>query len=313
MAISKKSLFQIAVSGLIFIVLLLTLRGADFSDVTLQLTPTKGIIILVVLILSIIVRALRWQILMNDGNKGKGISFYNSTKFLLVGAALNIIMPAGTGDIAKSYFGYKWTGVKEKMLAISLFDKVIAISSIAFLGVFSVIQTGNYWFLLAVMASVGPFVGLYLLKYYSNRGLLKKLLDYLTTRLKRLDFSNILPHLNFSFGLMTSSFALSLLGWITTYLLLFYCFEMVGFPTDIYHVMVMAPILTLARLFPFTFNGLGSDEALIVLLFSQNGDGKESILIAALLFRLITMILPAIFGAFFIVSTKSMSAGDSNQ
>ncbi len=311
MAFSKKSLIQIAVSGLIFIVLLATVRVSDFSDVLLKLTLTKAAIITIVLVLSIIVRALRWQILMNKETKGKGVSLYNSTRFLLVGAALNIIMPAGTGDIAKSYFGYKWTGIKEKMVAISLFDKVIAISSISFMGIFSISQTGNYWFTLAILAALAPFIALYLFKYYSDKGILKKLLDFLTERFKRLDFNNLLPHLNFSFGLMASSFTLSLLGWLTTYLLLFYCFEMVGFPINVYQVMVMAPVLTLARLFPFTFNGLGSDEALIVILFSQNGEGKETILIAALLFRLITMILPAIFGVFIILSTRSMKMGEN--
>lgn len=309
MAISKKSLFQIGVSGLIFIVLLLTVRVSDFSDVLLKLSSGKAAIIIIVLVLSIVFRALRWQILMNREIEGKGVSLYNSTKFLLVGAALNIIMPAGTGDIAKSYFGYKWTGIKEKMVAISLFDKIIAIASISFMGIFSITQTGNYWFTLAIMAAFAPFVAMYLFKYYADKGLLKRILDYLTNRFKRLDFSNLLPHLDFSFGLMAVSFVLSLLGWLTTYLLLYYCFEMVGFPVDVYQVMVMAPVLTLARLFPFTFNGLGSDEALIVLLFSQNGEGKESILIAALLFRLITMILPAIFGVFIILSTKSMKMG----
>ena len=70
--------------------------------------------ITVFLAIGALLRALRWHYLMNsDGNKY--LSFVSSFKLLTVGSALNNIAPAGLGDIAKGYFGYKRSTADSKV------------------------------------------------------------------------------------------------------------------------------------------------------------------------------------------------------
>ena len=59
--------------------------------------------------------------------------------------------------------------------------------------------------------------------------------------------------------------------------------------------MVESPLITLARLFPFTLNGLGTDEGVMMFLF--HGD-ENRILAGALIYRLILILVPALVGLF---------------
>lgn len=135
MAIKQKPkfIFQIALSLTIAVILLLQLNVKDFAQQFSQISLPVFAVILVTLIPSILFRAWRWKLLYEDQNHS--IKLSESTSLLLTGLSLNLILPASTGDIVKSYFGYKWSGVKERMLSISLLDKVIALASIALLGI----------------------------------------------------------------------------------------------------------------------------------------------------------------------------------
>lgn len=301
--LKRRGLIQVIFSLIILGVLFFSMDFSDFSKLSIALDYRLLILMTVLVFVSFLVRAVRWQILMDDGIRLTFSSAANSFKFLLVGTALNIVMPAGAGDVAKSYFGYKWTGVKEKMFSVSLIDKLIAIASISVLAIYSVIVTENWWFSLAAVLGVMPFI----VAFYSDKlPFIPRILEFLGRKTKKVDFKEIINSFDFKASTLTTSFLLSIVGWIFTYVALYLCFYMVGFDVNISKVIAMGPVLTLGRLFPFTFNGVGSDEVLIVFLFSQDGVHKEEILVAALLFRLCMMILPAIIGAYFLLSTKKM-------
>ncbi len=71
-----------------------------------------------------------------------------------------------------------------------------------------------------------------------------------------------------------------------------------------FYVIAVAPILTLGRLFPFTLNGLGSDEALIVFLFKANEIAGPLALSAAIIYKLFLIILPGLIGFLVIIISK---------
>lgn len=283
---------------------------SDFSKLSLALDYQLLGFMAVLVFVSFLVRAVRWQVLMDNGLRLTRSSTANSFKFLLVGTALNIVMPAGAGDVAKSYFGYKWTGVKEKMFSVSLIDKLIAIASISVLAIYSVIITKNLLFSLAAVLGIMPFV----IVFYSEKlPFVPRILKFLEKKTQKINFQEIINSFDFKTNTLIVSFLLSIIGWIFTYVALYLCFYMVGFDVDLVKVVAMGPVLTLGRLFPFTFNGVGSDEVLIVFLFSQDGAHKEEILVAALLFRLCMMVLPAIVGAYFLFSTKKMDLSNDQK
>lgn len=308
MDLKLKNLFlylKIFVSALIILGLIIVVGKIDIANLNVNINLTHAFLILVLLSLSLFFRAQRWKILMND-QKGKSFNIWFSLKLLLIGQSLNIIMPAGTGDIAKSYFGYKITGEKERMFSVSVFDKLLAIASIGFLAIFSTFYSKNYNYLLLVLLSITPILGVLYFDKFIKIKFIKKIIDKINNKIhKKIDLYNIIYNLRFSKVAILKSTVISIIAWILTYYLLFIIFEIFNLGIPFQTVLLYSPILTLARLFPFTLNGIGSDEAVILYLFSNFSNESSIILIAALFYRLVLMILPAIPGVFLIIISKN--------
>tara|TARA_B110001452_G_C15234033_1_gene427315 strand:+ start:1924 stop:2616 length:693 start_codon:yes stop_codon:yes gene_type:complete len=223
-----------------------------------------------------------------------------SIQLFFIGQSLNIILPAGAGDVAKGYYGYKITGIKEKMFAISLVDKLIAIGSILFITPFASYYFHNYTIIFAGVLSMLPFFILYKFDTLKKYDIFNVPYNYLSKKIKKINLPLLITYSKIATKKILFAFSLSIIAWILTYILLYFCFKIVGLSIDIKIVICSIPLLTLARLFPFTLNGIGSDEALIIFLFATNELSREPILIAALLYRLILMFLPALVGLVFI-------------
>ncbi len=289
---------QIIVSLLILVLLIVQFNVSDFSQLHFSFDVTTAFLLLAFLFLSLFTRSIRWSYLMNNGETK--ISQWNSFKFLLVGSALNIIMPAGAGDVAKSYFGYRWTGIKERMFSVSLYDKLVAIASLSVLSVYATIVTKNYFILLAGALSLLPLVIVRYHKHIFRIPLFSKALTFIDAKIKKVSITEILENLIISRKKTIVAFIWSACSWVITYFLMYKCFQLLNLNISLQTVIAMSPILTLARLFPFTFNGLGSDELLIVLLFSNSEVSDESVIASAIIFRILILIIPAIFGSIII-------------
>ncbi len=289
--------FSILILGMLF-------SFFDFSKVdykSIKVTPLQGVIMFLLLMFSIGVRAWRWQLIINEKIESteNKLSFLFSLKFLLVGSTLNIIMPAGSGDIAKSYFAYKEAGNKEQMFIASIYDKLIAIASMFFLAIYAYYHTTNYWILVTGIIACTPWILIHLLPYFSKIRIVDNGIKLVNSKLKKIDLITFLSGFKFSFFTIINSIILSIIGWILTYALLYYCFFISGLShITVSDVLGYSPILTLARLFPLTFNGIGSDEAVITFLF-KNYD-SQLILLGSIIYRLILIFIPALIGLFFL-------------
>lgn len=269
-----------------------------YSD---NLASWAGLTLFLLAFATLIPRTWRWQLLVNDQQNRK-VSFANSFKFQLVGTALNLVLPSGGGDVVKSYFAYHWTGIKERMLAVSLYDKILAVASLSILSLFAFLYTNRIEFILAAIISIFPFVILNRHKQFLRINWVKRVEAYLVLKIQKIDIAALKQSLTFSNAATAWAFVFCIIGWISDYFLLYFCFVMLDVPIDIWRVLSNGPLLTLGRLFPFTFNGLGTDEALMIFLFSQH-DGnfeKDAIFGAALLYRLIMLIIPALPGLYYI-------------
>ena len=129
--LKSQNTVKVIVSLLILIILF------KFINFNLLLESVKGvnnlfILVLVFIPINILIRAWRWMIIINKDDKL--ISFKDSCSINLAGIALNLFLPGSSGDIVKSYYGYKWHGVKEEMLSSSIFDKFMALFSVFVIG-----------------------------------------------------------------------------------------------------------------------------------------------------------------------------------
>ena len=289
--LNKPIALKIIVSAIIIVVIFNNVDLLMIKNIFGNINYTFLLLSFLILPISVLIRTYRWHYIMNY--RGAIVDWSTSINIYFLGAALNNILPATSGDILKAYFGYKWTGIKERMLSVSILDKLIALSSISFFGIFSSIYIGDIkYFALSLFPSL-PFFLLLLLKnnsLSSNCGLLfKKVLSKMNLRSysQETDYNN---------RLIINCFILSIIGWLFSFGILWFAFKMVSADITISYVYMVSPILLIVRLFPFTMNGLGTDEAAIIYLFTISDITSEQLLIASLIYRLILMVLPGIVG-----------------
>lgn len=270
--------------------ILLSFRNANYFYMTLAV---------LLLVPGFFIRALRWKIIYdNDQNN---IKFLNSLFIYLAGAFLNAFFPASSGDVAKAYFGYKMQGSKERMVSVSIADKIIGLSSISFLGFPAALCFGRMEYILLSLAPLGLFAGFFILSVL-NIDFIKKFKVYEKTR-KYIDFHLLHKQLRVPALKIFISFALSIAAWMITFLQLALCFWAFEASVSLIHVYAIAPIYSLVRMFPLSLNGLGTDEAALLFLFK--GFGVSATIIAAgLLYRVVMIFCPAIIGGAALVIFK---------
>ena len=128
----------------------------------------------------------------------------------------------------------------------------------------------------------------------------ERLLLKVAKRVNRFDLKEFF-HLNrIEFTSYVTWYFISVLGWLFTYCLLFFCFRMATVENvELLDVVAKSPVMTLGRLFPFTLNGIGSDELLITYLFKQYS--TNLILVGSILYRMILIVFPALGGFVFLI------------
>lgn len=300
----KIFIIQVLLSILIFSVLVYHLNTISFDFSQINFKYPIIFLTIFVFVISILTRSHRWRVLINH-KQLKKISSFNSLKLLLLGQALNMITPAGSGDVIKGYFGYKWFGNKERMISISLLDKVIAILSLFYLALFAFFLNNKIDFLIIFMISFSSFLVLFFSKELVHNRNVIKLIDFINVKTKKINFKLFIKHFVFNKPVLIYTSLISVLGWLLDYLILFLCFKAMGINIELKAFILIGPILTIGRLFPFTLNGIGTDEALIVYMFSHYTRDSNSILITAILFRLLMLILPALLGLLVLLTNKT--------
>lgn len=286
-------------------------KGLDVENVPfdrIKLSTLNLLQIIGVLCLSVYLRTYRWRILANINiGEGKKIGIIASLKYLLIGSTLNIFLPSGAGDVVKGYFAGKEQGNANEMYNASIYDKLIAISSLFFISIYGFYYSRDYWVLVAGILSFSPLLIMLYSKFIINTKWAVKLLGKTKIRIihKLASFLQMGFHISLNKFVLTTG--ISILAWLCTYYLLFLCFQTVALIISLEDVMTNSPMITLGRLFPFTLSGIGSDEALIIFLFKSPNSGVELILVGALLYRIVLIFIPAIIGVPLVLMFKRIS------
>lgn len=275
----------------------------DFSQIKVHMDPLDLSVIIVLGFISIVPRVYRWIVLMKHGEQGVNITFWASFKITLVGLALNIVSPGGSGDILKSYYGYQWTGIKERMVAVSLYDKLIAVLSLAVIGIVGWVMTLSMNYLLASAACACIFIGLTNAKIVSGVfkiGLVRKINE----KTLKLDPNQLVTGLRYPFSVVMLTISLSLLAWLIDFVILYYCLVWSGVLIELQEVIFDGSVLKLGKLFPFTLNGMGTDELIMGYLFASEEAEIALVLVGSVIYRFTIDIVPALVGVVFMILGK---------
>ncbi len=256
---------------------------------------------------NIAIRAYRLQRIFPV--RGHAIAFADAYTLTLVGVALNMIIPATLGDIARSYYGYKIYGFKEEMLSTVLADKMFALCSLFVLGGISGMVMGYYvlgivsW--LAVIVTFIPVAWPRLVPW----GWLNVGLRYVK---KPLDADRLIQAFTLPVALKIEMMLISIGGWLCT---CFYFYVIcLAFPVTVslWYVVVIMPMLTIARLFPFTLNALGPMEMAVAYFLGLIGIPSTLAVVVSLTANLVSSVIPGALGLFVILTAAAPKKNKTN-
>jgi len=240
---------------------------------------------------AIAVRALRLQLILNTGKAR--INFQDAFIVTLIGFALNFFIPATLGDIARSYYGYKIYGIKEEMLSASLVDKIFALCSLFLIGTASGFMMG--YNTLAVISFI--CAGLTMVPLLNPALIPWNLLNGVLHRFhKSLDRERLQEAFHLPVSRKMVVMTLSLLVWLWTSVFFYVLCMAFLVEVSFGYVIVMMPMITIVRLFPFTINALGPSEVAVVYFFHRIGIPSTLAVAISLVANLAASIVPGILG-----------------
>ena len=283
------NLIKLLISIIILIVLF---NFIDFNLFIIALKQSKKIFLIpifILLLLFLIIRSHIFKRIINKDNKK--ISFKESFSLSLIAIALNIFLPASSGGLFRSYFGYKRTGLKEEMLSASILDILIAAISIFALGlIFSWIFSIYYtiiFLILFIISSLFLFFPNFLPWSFLN----KLIKIFSKTELNK---ETLLSSFTMNLKSKIEIFILSLISWFISFIEFYFICKMFSIDINIFYIFTISPLITLARIFPFTFTGLGSKDAVIIYFFKLVNIDPALSLLSSLTYFIIN-IIPGLF------------------
>ncbi len=288
---------QLAVSA---VVLILVLRFVDTEALWNSLwraRPEYLLLVLLILPLSFLIRAYRWQTILRRA--GQCVPLTDVFLLTFVGVALNFILPGGLGDIARSYYGYRRSGLKEEMLSSSVADKTLALMAVGVLGTVSAAFYGLPAYAYLSLAIAAVFGLILFIPQAIPWGVLSRAVLWATG--KHLDAQLLTDTFRLSNADKAWLLAVSIAGWLVTYFQFYLICRAVAVEVSLLYVLALAPLVTLARLFPLTLNGLGSQEAVVLYLFGLMGIASAQALLVSLTFTFALVVIPGLVGLAVIV------------
>ena len=248
---------------------------------------------------NIAIRAYRWQRLFNKD--ALEMSFKDAYLITLVGTALNIFIPATLGDLARSYYGYKRYGLKEQMVSTVLSDKVFALCSLFLFGGISGFIMGYYGLGCLSLALAAATC----LPLFFPRTIPWNLVNtFLNVFKKSLDVDKLVRAFTLPVRLKFEAMVLSFGVWLCT--CVFFYSLCTAFPVTVRfgYILLIMPILTIVRLFPFTVNSLGPPEIALAYFFHSLGINSTFAVLISLLSNLLASIIPGTIGFLIIITQR---------
>jgi len=283
---------KIIVTALCIFFLLRIVPVATLVDTLKRARVGPLLIVFALVVPAVLTRAWRWYLILRA--RGLEASLATVTKATLIGMALNLFLPASSGDIARSYYGWKRHGNKEAMLATALSDKVVALLTLCVLGALSSLYIGEYLLAAIALVLAIPMAVILLTPFAAPWRVFERGVQRLTRKTFN---ARILAE---AFQLAPRTFAaavgVSLIGWTATNLMYFFASYAFSEQTELWYVFAIAPFVNLMRMVPVTVAGLGSTDALLVYFLQQIGVASSEALAASIIINLALIALPGAVG-----------------
>jgi uncharacterized protein (TIRG00374 family) len=296
-----KYLLQFLVSVLCFYALSRFVQFEVMVEAFKHAQLSAVVIVFIAMFPAVLVRAWRWYFILR--RKKVIVPIGVMCRVTFIGMALNLFIPGGGGDIARSYYGWQSHGYKEAMLATSVSDKAVALFTLCLLGIMCGLAIGTYQIVWITSILTIPLGLLLFIPWRLPWNILSKLFNRIVK--KDLDVDKLLATFRMDTVTMLGCVLISLIGWGITNLMYYYACLAFSRTANAWYVFATAPLINIVRAIPITISGLGSADALIIYLFADMGMAKSEALAASIIVNIFLIALPGLIGAVFILFHKN--------
>ena len=293
-------LLKIVVSLVLIIILLRSINLNALWEVVRNADPWYLLAAEIVLMLGVVVRAFRWQILVHD--QGVDASLKELTSLYFVGFLFNNLLPSGFGgDAVKMYELSQRSHRGAEAVSSVLVDRFMGLIALQMIGLIALIFS---WQLapseikvLTVLLFGTSLMAAWVVSYRRlweflaervplfDRLLSIKSVDSLVSSLRSYSGSALLRALGV--GLVFNVFLIAANVLIGTAL---------GVDLPLAYYMIFVPLTSLVLILPISFAGLGVREGTYVVLFKQAGVAPEVALSMSLLVYILGTVTPGLVG-----------------
>jgi uncharacterized protein (TIRG00374 family) len=311
----KISMKYLSIIGIIlFIVVYSKTDIREIGRIFSQINFFYLFVALVLLGITIYIRSLKWNILVNFFCDK--YSVWQAFKTYTIGVALGSATPGKAGDLIKVLDMKKSANVDMKLgVAFTIFDKIIDIIVLFGLGLISVIiiaykfsnSIDLKWIIIPLILLI--IVLIFLMSKYATK-FLKPLFKILIPS----KFKEKLRDGYYSFMSVIESstknkkFFLyifhTLLSWLLFFSLPYLLGKSLNLNLSYFYYLLFIPLVLSIEVIPITMLGIGTRDTALILLFSLVGIGKESALSLSLLLLIIANFPVMAIGFFFAWKNK---------
>jgi uncharacterized protein (TIRG00374 family) len=234
-------------------------------------------------LISLLLRSLRWKFLLKE--VGMKVKFWKVAKVYAIGMFISNLTPLKTGEPIRSVFLKIMDGKNISYSLPSIFiERIFDVIVLIFFSIFGLVFLGlskfSFWLILAILVYVLAFgIGTYILiskervkKFFEKIVKLFSFLKFVKKFEKKVESFSIGLHEAFvkynASHTLGATFAYSLAVWIVEGTILFMSFLMLDTYVNPFLVIAVGAISTLVGVITFLPAGLGSSEAVTILIFT---------------------------------------------
>jgi len=243
--------------------------------------------------LAVFVRALRWYYLLHDAG-AREVRLRRAYGLCFIGAALNLLVPGGLGELGKAYYGHRSTGTREEMLGTALIDKLLALVTLCVPGAVAAALCGRP----VLCACCAAFAVAFGAPVFCPRLIPWRLANWaLATFLrKELNLGKLFRSSKYTKVQYARALAISLVSWLLSMWIVYLVLCAFLPELTFWEVCAVTPFFSLARLIPVAFGGFGTSDSAMVFLLGPPLNPREAVLAGSLTLNVLLVVLPAVVG-----------------
>ncbi|MDO8848960.1 MAG: lysylphosphatidylglycerol synthase domain-containing protein [Coriobacteriia bacterium] len=251
-------------------------RWRDVPEALSVADPAWITIALGALVLGATVRITSFMLLTNHSESL--VTFPQAAYLTLVGSAAALVMPSWTGELFKAHIAGKALEAPEHLVASSVIDKLTSLAAVSAMAIAGGLAAGST----ALAAVAAALCAVTTLVIFMPRLIPWRLVTRVVAVRADVSDEKIAAAIQVPRTLLLGVLALSAMGWVLTYAMVFAISRAMGAEISPTAMLTIGPLMTLATLLPISLAGIGVSQATLAAMLVAHGVAAQTAAHAAI-------------------------------